>query len=144
MKILIALLMMIIYVIPSFAQENPPVLSIPSVDITTTIAELPLNGISWDMTNAENNAGHLEGTANIGEGNTTIAGHTPGVFERLRDIQIGDIIIIETNGQSYSYIVTEIGITTPNDLTPIYPSQNNEITLITCEGNLRRWIKAEA
>jgi sortase A len=84
-------------------------------------------------------AGHLEGTAMLGEsGNTAIAAHrsrTYGkMFNRLNELEVGDEIIIEDHTNKNMYEVYEILIVEPEDVSVLEGSENEKIvTLITCE-----------
>lgn len=82
--------------------------------------------------------GHIPGSANPGElGNCIIAGHrarTKGrLFNRLDELELGDLIIITYNSNNLQYKVTEIKIVEPTDVS-VLNSNNNEhiLTLITC------------
>ncbi|MBY6037205.1 class D sortase [Fictibacillus nanhaiensis] len=83
-------------------------------------------------------AGHLAGTGSIGEiGNSAIAAHrsyTYGKqFNRLPEVEEGDLIQIETTQKKFTYSVTEKLLVLPTDLS-VLQNENNEsmITLITC------------
>lgn len=82
--------------------------------------------------------GHIPGTANPGEaGNCVIAGHRARakgrLFNRLDELELGDIISITYNSNSFKYKVSEIKIVEPTDIS-VLNSNNDEIslTLITC------------
>jgi sortase A len=69
--------------------------------------------------------GHYPGTALFGQlGNTVISGHrtTYGApFNRLDEVQTGDVIVIETRTAWYSYAVTETSIVAPTAIEVTYP-----------------------
>ncbi|WP_461205084.1 class D sortase [Clostridium sp. DL1XJH146] len=76
---------------------------------------------------------HYYNTAYPGdEGNSLILGHRDGVFRFLKNIEIGDTIIIETKEKKSTYIIQETKITEPND--PIFYKDYNypALTLLTC------------
>lgn len=114
-------------------------LFIPSAGIFANIVQVYLDGSSWDVSHLGMNVGHLEGTSWLDErGNVVLSGHVElsdgrkGVFGNLDELQIGDPIIVQEGGLEYRYTITNIGQTTPDDLTPIYPTTSSQLTLITC------------
>jgi sortase A len=105
---------------------------INKIDLTIPIME----GASQQ--NLKVAAGHLKGTSPIGEmGNSAIAAHrsyTYGKqFNRLLEVETGDIIQIETAHKKLSYTITEKLLVKPTDLTVLQNNQNKStLTLITC------------
>lgn len=129
---------------PILAQDLGPdienaALVIPNAGIVAPIVEVYLGETSWDVSQLGNNIGHLEGTRWISEtGNVVLSGHVEladgrqGIFANLNELEVGDRIIITQEGQDYHYDISSIANHDPTDLTPIYPSTNNLLTLITC------------
>lgn len=81
--------------------------------------------------------GHMEGTALPGEeGNCCIAGHrnyTFGkYFNRLNEMEIGDIIEIETYDATYMYEVNDIFVVEPTEVSVLDDIKGENLTLITC------------
>lgn len=122
-------------------QEIPEDISLlaPSASIFSEVIQAYLDGASWDVSQLRSRVGHLEGTPWVTEpGNVVLSGHvelsdgSPGVFGWLENFEVGDIVTVESEGQSFFYIVTEIYTTTPSDLTPIMPTPEDRLTLITC------------
>lgn len=115
-------------------------LFIPSAGIYADIVQVYVDDSgSWDVSHLGLNVGHLQGTQWLGHpGNVVLSGHVElgdgrkGVFATLNEVKLGDIIVVQQDGQEWRYEVTEIGTTTPDDLTPVYPTQNDQLTLITC------------
>ena len=114
-------------------------LLIPSLAVSAPIIDVYLVEGTWDVSVLGANVGHLQGTARVGEvGNVVLSGHvelrdgTKGVFGFLDQANIGDRIIVRRGVTQYQYVVTDIYITTPDDLTPVYPTINPRLTLITC------------
>ncbi len=121
--------------------DIPPgtTLFIPSAGIYANIFRVYLDGESWDVSRLGTNVGHLQGTSWLNEkGNVVLSGHVElsdgriGAFANLDEIKIGDLVIVQQNGVEYRYAVTQVGKTTPDDLTPLYPSEQSMLTLITC------------
>jgi LPXTG-site transpeptidase (sortase) family protein len=115
-------------------------LFIPSAGIYAPIVQTYLDGTSWDVSQLGTNVGHLQGTAWVDTpGNVVLSGHVElsdgrqGVFANLNEVVVGDIIVVVMNGDEWRYIVTEISSTTPEDLSPVYPTTDERLTLITCE-----------
>jgi len=78
-------------------------------------------------------AGTIEGTALPGgNGNIAIAGHRDGYFRALKDIELGDVIELETLASRQYFRVTDISIVDPLDVSVLEPTVNTEITLVTC------------
>ena len=120
------------------APENLSLL-IPSLAVSAPIIDVYLVEGTWDVSVLGANVGHLQGTARVGEvGNVVLSGHvelrdgTKGVFGFLDQASIGDRIIVRRGATQYQYVVTDIYNTTPDDLTPVYPTINPRLTLITC------------
>ena len=77
--------------------------------------------------------GHVTGTALPGEGgNTAIAGHRDSFFRPLKDIRIGDEIVVSTPAREIRYRVTGTEIVDPTDTKVLRTSHEESLTLITC------------
>lgn len=77
--------------------------------------------------------GHLEGSAMPGKsGNTVIAGHRDTHFRVLKDVVVGDEILIDAAAKSYRYRIVEAKIVSPKDVRSLRPESDAVITLITC------------
>ena len=78
-------------------------------------------------------AGRIIGTARLGEpGNTGIAAHRDGFFRGLKDIGLGDALELTTPRGTERYVVTQIQITTPEDVSVLRPTDTPSLTLVTC------------
>ncbi|MCP8900525.1 class D sortase [Gilvimarinus xylanilyticus] len=83
--------------------------------------------------NLNRGLGWLDRTAPLsGGGNTAIAGHRDSFFRVLKDIEKGDAITVTTLGGKKEYLVTELQIVDPSDVSVLAPTAHNQITLITC------------
>ncbi|MDX2078945.1 MAG: sortase [bacterium] len=114
-------------------------LVIPSLAINAPIIDVYLVDGIWDVSVLGANVGHLQGTARVGEeGNVVLSGHvelrdgTKGVFGLLDQAAIGDRIILRDGDVQLQYVITEVYVTTPEDLAPVYPTVSPRLTLITC------------
>jgi sortase A len=77
--------------------------------------------------------GHIEGTAVPGAiGNVGIAGHRDGFFRGLKDIHPGDTLDLFTEKRNYRYVVDEIVIVPPEDVSVLAPRAEPGLTLVTC------------
>jgi sortase A len=72
------------------------------------------------------------------EGNMVIAGHRTSWFEPLRDIRAGASIRVEwfdateRRVRQRSYVVRQLRITRPRDVSLLSPTPDTALTLITC------------
>lgn len=112
----------------------------PTAGINAQVVNVYLDGTSWDVSSLGEKVGHLEGTAWFGKpGNIALAGHVemrdgrPGIFARIDEVKEGDPIILRLDAVEQRYSVTEILRVEPDDLSVIYPSTTEKITLITCD-----------
>ena len=81
----------------------------------------------------ENGPGHVVGTALPGAtGNCAIAGHRDTVFRQLRNIKVGDEVVVETHQAAYHYRVSDTQIILPTNTKCLMPTPSAELHLITC------------
>ena len=107
------------------------VLSIPKINIEVAIK----NGIEDEI--LDTSVGMFKESVLPGEtGNFSIAGHrsyiTNTFFSDLDKVEIGDKIIINSNGNEFNYIVTSTQIVEPTTLEVLNSTNKKEITLVTC------------
>ncbi|MPN33520.1 hypothetical protein SDC9_181008 [bioreactor metagenome] len=81
--------------------------------------------------------GHFPTTAQAGEaGNFCLAGHRSyaygAFFNRLDQLRAGDALIVERNGETFTYSVSEILVVEPDDTWVLNPTEDAQITLVTC------------
>lgn len=121
------------------AQDNLTI-SIPDLAINTGIKQFPLNGVSWTIHPWEQGIGHLQGTGWFNQqGNIALAAHStmpdfsPGIFSRLHEVSIGSEITIRTGGEERIYRVSATTNVAIDDLTVLYPTNSERLTLITCD-----------
>ena len=77
--------------------------------------------------------GHILGAALPGElGNVGIAGHRDGFFRGLKDIRAGATIDLFHQHGTLRYIVDDIRIVPPTDVSVLAPRAKPAITLVTC------------
>ena len=103
------------------------VLSIPKLHL-----EAPVYDGTDDLT-LNRGVGRIIGTARLGDaGNTGIAGHRDGFFRGLKDIALGDRIDLVLPSQTNHYVVENIQITGPDDVSVLQPTPKASLTLVTC------------
>ena len=107
------------------------ILKIPGIDSIEPVVEgTDKNALSAAL-------GHEKTTVLPGEvGNCVIAGHrnyTFGkFFNRLGEVEIGDMIYIDTPTDTYSYRVSEIKTVKPEDVEILENTDKEILTLYTC------------
>ncbi|MBN8621128.1 MAG: sortase [Anaerolineae bacterium] len=122
------------------AVSGGTILSMPTVNVFTSIKTFPLDGVSWAIDPWERLVGHLQGTAWFGgRGNIVLGGHSaypngrPGIFAGLYQLNIGDPIIITHEGNEQRFTVTQKFSVRFDDLSVATPNGENRLTLITCD-----------
>lgn len=134
--------------LPSVTNTPAPNVSVPQPDTTLFIPSLAvytpvitaiIRDGTWDVDNLGTNVGYLQGTSWLGEGsNIVLSGHVEmsdgrtGVFATLRDIALGDQIVMTENDTEFRYIVRELHTVRPDDLSVVQPTAEETLTLITC------------
>jgi LPXTG-site transpeptidase (sortase) family protein len=133
---------------------NPTRLIIPAIDINADIEQVGLlsNGdLATPRQNPWENVGWYKTGPQPGErGSAVIDGHLdrpggyPAVFWRLRDLHIGDtVLVMNSDGKTLHFSVTRIEYFTPQ-AAPIQDIFGNKggtyLNLITCAGD---WIPSQ-
>jgi sortase A len=89
--------------------------------------------IGTDRLTLNRGAGLVTGTALPGEpGNSVISAHRDSFFRPLKDVTVGDTLELRTMQGKRDYVVTEIFITDPLDVSVLDPTDTPTLTLITC------------
>src|SRR5262249_13937678 len=65
-------------------------------------------------------------------GNAVITAHRDTFFRHIFELEKGDEINIQRDGQVYRYEVTGKKVVAPTDLSVIRPTPDAQLTLITC------------
>ncbi len=108
------------------------ILRIPAIDSENPVREGTESSVLSDS------LGHETGTALAGEaGNCVIAGHrnyTFGkFFNRLDEVEIDDLIYVDTATRTYTYVVKDIQVVDPEDVEILESDTDKEtLTLYTC------------
>lgn len=107
--------------------ESLAVLRIPSLHLEVPVLE------GTDAVTLNRGVGRIAGTSLPGEGgNIGIAGHRDGFFRRLKDIRTGDAIELVTISGTDVFVVDQIRITSPADVSALRPRAKHSLTLVTC------------
>lgn len=102
-------------------------LRVPSLDLVVPVFE---GTDEWALNRG---VGRIAGTATLSSpGNVGIAGHRDGFFRPLKNIRIGDLMLVDTATTSMSYRVTRISIVAPKNIGVLLPTPNPSLTLVTC------------
>jgi sortase A len=101
---------------------------VPRLNLSAAIAE------GDDETTLGKAVGHLPDTPLPWHrrGNVALAAHRDGLFRALKDIRMGDEVIVVTSRGDYSYRVRGTHIVNPNDVWVVAPTVRPTVTLITC------------
>ena len=103
------------------------VLTIPKIHLEVPVFE------GTDDVTLDRGAGRIVGTALPGQaGNIGIAGHRDGFFRGLKDVTKGDEIKLVTSDGVATYVVDQISVVTPQDVSVLQPRPVSSITLVTC------------
>ena len=107
--------------------ESLAVLRIPVLHLEVPVLE------GTDEVTLNRGVGRIAGTSLPGQGgNIGIAGHRDGFFRRLKNIRTGDAIELVTMSGTDVYVVDQIRITNPADVSVLRPSAERSLTLVTC------------
>lgn len=108
-------------------QAPLAVLAIPQIGL-----EVPVFEGTDDLT-LNHGAGRIAGTARPGEpGNIGIAGHRDSFFRGLKELTTGDEIRLRTLGGTDTYVVDEIRVVQPSDVSVLRTRPQPSLTLVTC------------
>jgi sortase A len=103
------------------------ILRIPKINL-----EVPVFNDTDDLT-LNRGVGRILGTAQVGQpGNLGIAGHRDGFFRGLKDVGQNDIIEVTRPGQTDLYVITQIQIVEPENVSVLAPTPAQTLTLVTC------------
>jgi LPXTG-site transpeptidase (sortase) family protein len=102
-------------------------LRIPAVKLVVPVFE------GTSELNLNRGAGSIEGTARIGEaGNVGIAAHRDGFFRVLKDVRVGDTLLLEHLTATDAYRVVSTTIVDPSEVSVLAPTTIHSVTLVTC------------
>jgi len=112
---------------------------IPTLKLDAKVAYVPFDGKSWFIRGLREEVAWLGDTSWPGlGGNTALAGHITvagygdGPFRYLADLLQNDEVILYTERGTYTYRVREKVIVDETEMWVTAPTENAQITLITC------------
>lgn len=115
---------------PTPSPDSPSRITIPAIAIDSPVVA----GDDWEA--LKKGVGHRIGTPNPGErGNMVMSGHNDVYGEVFRDLdrlEVGAEIVVYAGSRKFRYVVQARRIVVPNDLSPLKPSRESILTLITC------------
>ena len=118
----------------AFPSAPPPMPGEPVARIVVPaggVDAVAFEGI--DAAVLDRGAGHFPGTALPGEkGNTAFAAHRDSFFRGLREVEIGDEVLLETPRDTLRYRVTDTRVVEPNQVEVVASRGVEEVTLVTC------------
>jgi sortase A len=102
-------------------------IEVPRLGLQVIVAE----GV--DDTTLRRAAGHIPGTPLPGaEGNVGIAAHRDSFFRPLKDVALGDEVVVTTPYGTFRYQVESTRIVMPEDVEVLDPTPERTLTLVTC------------
>lgn len=112
---------------------------IPSMVLDTIVKYVPYDGFSWMISGLRQEVAWMGNTSWPGlGGNTGLAGHVTvagigdGPFRHLNELPTGELVLLYTEKNIYTYQVRESRVTDGGDMSVILPTNNPQISLITC------------
>jgi sortase A len=115
-------------------------LQIDAIGVSSSIITFPLWHDTWAIDPWEDNIGHLEATSWLdAPGNIVLAGHSrlpngnPGILANLNQVGVGTELTLSRGEEERRYVVNEVKIVSEYDIGVIMPTNDERITLITCD-----------
>jgi sortase A len=116
--------------IPTPGPQQARRIEIPAIEVDSTIVQ----GTDWEQ--LKKGVGQQIGSAVPGAtGNLVLAAHNDifgEIFRHLDQLAPGDEIVISSERQSYTYVVSEIRVVEPTDVEVMAATDYASITLISC------------
>ncbi len=112
-------------------KEISGIIEIPKLGVKAAILE------GTDDRALKYTVGHYPQTANPGEkGNCVLLGHRNYVyghfFRRIDELKAGDQVVIKKDTYTYTYIVTESFVVSPEEVWVLDTTEDAILTMITC------------
>ncbi|WMJ76480.1 MULTISPECIES: class D sortase [unclassified Sedimentibacter] len=112
-------------------KEISGIIEIPKLNVKSAILE------GTDDSALKYTVGHYPETANPGEKrNCVLLGHRNYVyghfFRRIDELEPGDQVILKKDAETYTYIVTESFVVSPEEVWVLDNTEDATVTMITC------------
>lgn len=115
---------------PTPSPDSPSRIVIPAIAIDSPVVP----GDDWET--LKKGVGHRIGTPNPGvRGNMVMSGHNDvygEVFRDLDQLEVGQEIFVYAGSRKFRYVIQARRIVVPTDLSPLNPSRESILTLISC------------
>lgn len=110
--------------------DLPPAMGVLTIE--TLNIEAPIyNGTSEVI--LDRGIGRIKGMGTMeGDGNLGVSGHRDGFFRSLKDIQMGEEILIQTPNGVEKYAVSNINIVPKEDASVLAATEDKTLTIVTC------------
>jgi LPXTG-site transpeptidase (sortase) family protein len=112
---------------------------IPALFLDTDVKYVPYDGFSWLISGLRQEIAWMGNTSWPGlGGNTALAGHVTvagmgdGPFRHLDELPNGELVLLYTEKNIYTYQVRESRVTDDGDMSVTLATDNPQISLITC------------
>jgi sortase A len=114
----------------SLKVDLPPLLGV--LEISSVDLKVPVYSTSNELT-MDRGAGIIDGMAYPHEeGNIGISGHRDGYFRVLKDIQLGDQIVLQTLNGAKTFTIDTTQVVEISDKKLLQDTRDQTITLVTC------------
>ena len=129
-------------------EENSPIsletptrkLLLPTVDVASSVIDIPIVNGNWDVSELNDDSGILEGFASHPDhpGAMVVAAHAttqwpkPGPFADLRLMNLGDPIIFQIDGIEYVYEISRFLRVDISNVNILNKYGQDGIVLVTC------------
>jgi LPXTG-site transpeptidase (sortase) family protein len=112
---------------------------IPAMQLDTEVKYVPYDGFTWMITGLRQEIAWMGNTSWPGlGGNTGLAGHVTvagmgdGPFRYLDKLPSGELVLLYTEKNIYTYQVRESKVINDGDMSVTLPTDNPQVSLITC------------
>ena len=102
-------------------------LTIPKINLEVPVFD------GTDSLTLNRAVGRISGTARLGEqGNMGLAGHRDGFFRALKNVSVGDTVELKSRNGTAFYVVDQVSIVDPKDVSVLKSRSTPSLTLVTC------------
>ena len=114
----------------SLQADLPPVLGV--LELPAVGLEVPIYSTSTELT-MDRGAGVIDGMAYPHEpGNIGISGHRDGYFRVLKDVKLGDKLVLQTLEGPKQFTISNTEVVEISDTHVLQDTDDTRVTLVTC------------